>query len=471
MFLKTYTPGAISVLASQGASAIGGFVALFCLTNMLSKDDFGAYSFVFSLLIVLSTLGTLGLDRALLLKLAGEGGGDRRFRGRNLLMAALRICLPVSAGLALLLVLVAEPLASAMGSSVALWWLQALAVAIVPMTALVILKSWFQANHRISVSAVMPGVVDAIRALVVVLAFWAMAGKLGVAVAVMAGCTLPVLWLFAWSRGAAPDGPTRVDSRDLARGSVYALQRISETGFNQIDLILIGLVATDAVTAEFAVAARLAALADIGRMAITPTFLPRARLYLKDGNASGLADEYRMSQALALLVALAACFVMLVAGPTILSLFGSFGAAYAPLLILSAAFLAGAAAGPHLPYLTMTGTVQWPALIRLGALFVSGVGLVVVVPQWGAVGAAWVILGVSGLMHGAALFALWAKTGFWGLGGLLLLAAAIAVAGILAVAVGFAPAWAAIISLGLASLLVALPVAWRFRRRDAADVS
>ena len=119
----------------------------------------------------------------------------------------------------------------------------------------------------------------------------------------------------------------------------------------------------------------------------------------------------------------------------------------------------------------MTGSVQWPALIRVGALFASGVGLLAVVPHWGAEGAAWVILAISGLMHCAAVIALWAKTGFWGMGGSLVLATAVAMAGLLALAAGLAPAWIAVIALGIASVLVATPVARRFSQKDAADVS
>ncbi|MEL7461144.1 MAG: lipopolysaccharide biosynthesis protein [Pseudomonadota bacterium] len=471
MFLKTYTPGALGVLAAQAASALGGFVALYCLTNMLTKDDFGAYSFVFSVLIVLATLATLGLDRTLLLKLAGEGKGADGFRGRTLLMAALSVSGPVSCVIALGLWLTAAPLADAMGSDVADWWLRALAVAIVPMSALMLLRAWFQANHRVVVSAVLPGVVDVVRAVLIVVAFLAVAGKPGVALAVMGGVALPVLALFIWSRRGWAQGRDRIGRRDVSHGIVYAFQRISETGFNQIDLILVGLLATDAVTADFAVAARLAALVDTGRRAIVPTFLPRARLNLAEGKTGRLAEEYRMSQALAALAGVSACLVLVVAGPGILALFGSFEAAYLPLVLLSAAFLIGAAAGPHLPYLTMTGAVQWPALIRLGALLASALGLVIVVPDNGAIGAAWVVLGVSCLMHGAALLTLRAATGFWGMAAPLAGTVGGAVAGLVALAAGLVPVWVAALGLVAAGVAVGWPAVKRFGHSRAQNVS
>ncbi|MEO1238266.1 MAG: oligosaccharide flippase family protein [Pseudomonadota bacterium] len=471
MFFKTYSPGALGVIGSQAVNALAGFVALYCLTNMLSKDDFGAYSFVFSVIIVLSTLATLGLDRTLLLGLASEGDGSTRFMGRSLLLAALGRSLPLAALCALGVWWLAKPLAGAMGSDVAEWWLRALAVAILPMTALSLMRSWFQANHRVLVAAITPGLVNAVRTAFVVLAFFVAAGKPGVALAMIAGASVPAVALLVWSLTASRAGPSRIEGRDMSRGVVYALQRVSETGFNQIDLIFIGMVATDAVTAEFAVAARLAGLSDLGRMAIAPTFLPRARLHLASGAFSQLAAEYRLSQTIATVVALAACLVIMVAGPYVLGLFGGFEGAFVPLLILCATFLLGAMAGPHLPYLTMTGAVIWPALIRLGALGVSAVGLITLVPDTGAVGAAWVIIVAAALMHGAALCTLFLKTGFWAPSPRLAAAGGVGLLGVLCRAVDLVPTPIAACLLLLAAGLLGLALLRRDHQNVAHDAS
>ena len=449
--LKTYRPGAVSAVFSQAASALGGFMAFLFLANMLSKDDFGAYSFAFNVMLLLSILATLGLDRALLLHLSRRGDPAGPKRGLRLLLAAVGLSSVAALSFMPLIWVLAVPLGQAKGSDVVHWWLSALAPVILPMAVLLILRAWLQANHRFAVAAAMPGVADFLRALFIGLAFVFLAGKPGVALAVFAAFALPTLALVLLVPGAARDRECRLERGDVSRGVVYAFQRITESGLNLFDVIIIGLVASDAITAEFALAARLAALADTGRLAVTPTFLPRARLHHVSGDQAALGSEYRWVRLLSLLSALAVAVVMLLFGPAILSLFGGYDAAFQPLLLLVAGYVVTAACGPHFGYLTMTGEVRLPALIRVGGLILTGVGVAVAVPVMGALGAGFAILLALVAVNGAALAALWLKTTFPGgsvrVHGLTLIAVLV----LCAVALGgISPLLGAVVVLGVA---------------------
>lgn len=441
--LRLYTPGAIGAIGSQAASAAGGFAALLFLTNMLTKEDFGAYSFAFSVMILLSIVGTLGLDRSLLLKLAGQGDPRGQKRGGRLLLAALGLSALAAGSLVVLVWTGSSPLARAMDSDITEWWLNALALVILPMSALLILRAWFQANHRFAVSAAMPGAADLLRALLIGLAFVLGAGKAGVAGAVVAAFSLPAIALLVAARHSRRGSEHRVDGQDLSRGLVYMFQRVSEAGSSLIDLIIIGLIATETTTAEFAVAVRLASLADTGRLAVAPTFVPRARHNFASGNRDRLLAEFRMARLLALLVASLVGLVMLALGPAILSIFGGFGSAYGPLLVVTAGVLVTAASGPHIGYLTVTGEVHLPAVIRGTALILTAAGLVLVVPATGAFGAAFVILSIHLAVNASLLAALWLRTGFRGFSATVHGLTAISVGALCATALGWVGPWIA----------------------------
>ncbi|MDV4144319.1 lipopolysaccharide biosynthesis protein [Shimia sp. FJ5] len=453
--LKTYRPGALSALFSQGASALGGFLAFLFLANMLSKDDFGAYSFAFNVMILFSILATLGFDRTLLLHLSRDGDPRQPMRGSGLLLRTLGGSALASVGFMALIWGVSTPLAQAMQSEVVQWWLAALAPVVLPMAALLLLRAWFQANHRFAIAAAMPGVADFLRAMLIGVAFVAATGKIGVALAVVAAFTFPMVALMLGARNAQRSSGYRLTREDLSRGIIYAFQRITEAGQNLFDVIIIGLVASDATTAEFALAARLAVLTDIGRQAVHPTFLPRARLHLTTGDQTKIRSEYDWVRFLSLLGALAVAVFMLMFGPMILMLFGGYEAAFGPLVLMVGGYVVTAAGGPHLGFLTMTGEVRLPALIRVGGVVLTAIGIVIAVPQIGALGAGFAILLALIAVNIAALAALWWMTGFNGVSLRVLGFALVAVLTLCAVALD----WMAPIFGGMVVVVVGLCLA------------
>ena len=202
---------------------------------------------------------------------------------------------------------------------------------------------------------------------------------------------------------------------DIPRGLAFTFQKITDSGLNLIDIVAIGLVAADVVVAEYAIAVRFAGLCDIGRLALIPTFTPRVRRHLANRASESAAREYHFGRLIAFSAACSVAGVLAFVGQDLLSFFGGYQSAYGPMLVLAAGYVVNTGAGMHASYLAMTGEVRLPALIRVGGITVSIVGLTILTPAIGAVGAAFAILVSLLFMNAASLVVLWRRTRFVGL--------------------------------------------------------
>ena len=462
----SYLAGISAVAASTVASAAAGFASLWFLTQVLSKDLFGAYTFSMSVVMLLAIVGTMGLDRVLLLRVAALPTEAGVLRGSALARRVLAFGGAAALTLAVLLWLFADRVVAAGAPPEAHFWLRALAAAIVPVTLAWLAQAWFQANHRVSEATVLPGLVDLARAVLIGTVFMAGGGAAGVAAAVIAAACLPVAVLAWKSRIARRESePHRIAGEDFRLGVYFVLQNLSNQGLRYFDLVLVGLVTTAVITADYAVAARLAVLCDMGRLALKPTFTPRARRYLGSGASEGLAREYHLLRLGGLVFALAGSAGFVLFGEWLLSIFGPYASCYQPMLVLCAAYVVGAGAGMHSSYLAMSGEVRTSATIRLLSLALFVAALVVLAPRHGALGAAFAMLAAQVMANGVSLAMLRRRTGFVGVP---VSAAVVAGLSVLALCSGglgmVAGAWLAVILIGLAS--VAAAVEHQTRRVD-----
>ena len=410
--VSSYMSGAMAATASFAASGLAGFVSLYFLVQILSKEDFGAYSFAANVMMLASLLATLGLDRALLLRLAPLNTAKGKLAGRSLFLRTCMIATCAVAVLGFAIWVAAGRSGTTPHSDLAAWWMQALVAGLLPLTLLALARAWFQANHRVGDAAVMPGVADVARASMIAVAFALSLGKGGVALAFCLSAVLPLVILWLRARGQTDAAPADLPAAEVGRGLVFSSQRIADVGLYLIDIIIIGLVAADAVTAEYAIAARLAAMTDLGRLALIATFTPRVRMHFHANNSAALVSEYHRARLASFAIA---CFVaigMVLFGRQLLTLFGDFAQSYGPMMILVSGYVFTAACGLHASYLTMTGEVRLSALIRTIGLLIAVVGLAVLTPRFGALGAAIAItIAMSGI-NIASMFLLWRRTGF-----------------------------------------------------------
>ena len=349
---------------------------------------------------------------ALLLRLAPLETSKGMLTGRSLFLRTCLIATCVVALLSIALWFASEHNRSSLHPDLSAWWIKALILSLLPLTLLALCRAWFQANHKVGDAAVMPGVADVSRASMIALAFAFSLGKGGVAIAFSLSAVLPLVILGLRARGRTVAAPADLPASEIGRGLVFSGQRIVDVGLYLIDIIVIGLVATDAVTAEYAIAARLAAMTDLGRLALLATFTPRVRMHFHAENTAALVREYHRARLASFGIACLVAIGMVLFGRQLLAVFGDFSNSYGPMMILVSGYIFTAAGGLHASYLTMTGEVRLSALIRTIGVVVAVVGLAVLTPRLGALGAAIAItIAMSGI-NVASMLLLWRRTGF-----------------------------------------------------------
>lgn len=167
------------------------------------------------------------------------------------------------------------------------------------------------------------------------------------------------------------------------------LMAVIQELLNQVDLILLGLLSDATQAAHFAASMRLASLVTFGLMAVGTVSGPLIASAYNRNDLGELARIARMSARFSTIFALAIAAVLVVLGEPALGLFGpGFDAAYPALLVLLTGGLVNSITGAVGYLLTMTGREKAALGILAGALAVSVVSNLLLIPQLGAVGAA-----------------------------------------------------------------------------------
>ena len=165
------------------------------------------------------------------------------------------------------------------------------------------------------------------------------------------------------------------------------------TGMNmlsrQVSLIMVGSLADDSAAGLLGIGLRLSLLVRFGQMASNMIAAPLiAELYY--------AEEHRDLQRLLKMVAwgifvftLFAAGGLILCGPWLLEIFGSgFRAAYVPLIIIVVGQIINSLCGPVMYILQMTGRQSRAAVVVAGSMVVQLLLCLVLIPAWGALGAA-----------------------------------------------------------------------------------
>ena len=398
---KAYLAGAGAGLLARALSLVAAFGNLWLLTRILSKEQFAGYVFVMALLTWLAMVGTAGLDRTILFRLARQRDEPGALPGGPLVASALAAVVPFSTLLAVL-VAYAVPAAGWSPLPGLTFWLAALAPLLVLTCAGRVFEAWFVARSRVGPAVLIPAIGDIARTAALTIAFFALPTRYGVVTAVLAGALVPlVLWA-----AVAPLRTLRrgegIGRADVSYGMQAMLAKATNEGAHQIDVLMLGVLATAAATADYAVAARLAALVSVVKGLLAPVLAPRLARHAAAGEREALVAEYRQVQLVGLVAALACAAAFAGAGRLLLEIFEGYERSYPLLLILTAGYVVNAGFGSNAAYLTVTGHAGWTLAARLVLLAAIVVMNVVLIPRYGAMGAALsVALGmtaVNGLM-------------------------------------------------------------------------
>ena len=387
MHAGPYVTGTAAGLVARGVSLVSGVGNLWLLTQILAKEEFAGYVFVFALLTWLSMLGTAGLDRTVLYRLSQLDAAPGSLVGGSSIAGALIVVLPVSTAVAIVVALGTcfRDLGHLPGLG---FWLAALAPVVVATCLGRIFEAWFWARGRIAASLLVPATGDMARTIGLAVAFFLLPASTGVALAVNVAAVVPLLvWLYVAPLDSLRR-PTFFDREDLAYGVKAMLSKATNQGTHQLDVILIGILATATATADYAVAARLAAAVNVVKGLLATVLTPRLGRYRATGRRNAVLREFNQVRLIGLAAALVGASLFAGAGGPLLAIFGEYGESYPILMILIAGYVVSAGFGSNAAFLTIAGHAGWTLAARI-ALLLGIVGLnLVLIPMMGAMGAA-----------------------------------------------------------------------------------
>lgn len=381
-----YLTGAGGVLASRGISLVAGILSLWFLNQLLTTEDFAAYAVAMTVIILAGYTSGLGMERALILRIAGLEQHKGKLLGRTMMVRTLLVVLVLSCLSAIALVLVAQH--AEMAAAATTWrWIEKLAPAVPATAAGLVLTSWFQANHRIGTSELMQGLNDGARCLFFLAALTLGLGSGAVIAGAIAAAVLPSLTLSLLAKGRSLGPPEHFGIRNIWAGAQFLAMRLSQMGLRQLDIISIGFLGSGTETAHYVVASRVAAFATLGQETFASTYGPRARRHLAAGDMVTMAQEYHSARVFGFLAALLAALLFIVFGASVLRMFGDFEGGYPALLILVAGHLVNTSFGEQIIHMSMTGDLRLSVVNRLASVLLFAALLLVLVPDHGVIGA------------------------------------------------------------------------------------
>lgn len=384
---KAYFSGASGALTSRGLSVVAGMLSLWLLARILSTDDLAGYVAAMSLLVLLGHASGLGIERAMLLRITPGAHSNHVLAGRG--MAARTAALV--AVLSLCVALLAWGLTSGRANlpdNTTDEWIARLWPIIPGQALLLVLIHWYQANHWMGLSQVVPGVHDGLRSLAFAVVFAFGLGAGAVAAGAVLASVLPVLVLVCIAAGRSEAKPTLLRLSDIWSGVQFLAIRVATMGLRQIDVFVMGVAVGGLETAAYAIASRIGDIAQVGRQAFMQTYAPRARLHHTSGDGPAIAREFAATRTMSFLMTLAVSFAAIVFGVPALNLFGEFASGYPVLLLVLAGHVLTAGFGAHDVHMSMIDHLGIATINRIATFLLFLLLLLVLVPRFEGLGAA-----------------------------------------------------------------------------------
>jgi len=385
---RDYIAGAAAGLGGKFASLASGFLGLWLLNQILSKQQYGAYAFAMAGLQLLIIVATVGLDRSVLYRLSRLDAPVGELAAGGYVTWVLRAVALIGLVLAVMLAVGIRAVENPTDLPDLAAWVLGLAL-LIPLAGVgQVLIAWHQARGRVASALLVPRTGEIARVVFLLVAWLWIPSRAGVVGAVLLGAVTPlIVWRILVPRGALAR-PSRPQEGDIGYGVKLMLTALADRGVRRLDLLMIGVIASGVATAEYAVAAQIATVATLGNELLGPVFTPRMGRYFATGEREALRVEYDQNRILTLSLGIAGAILFVVAGRALLSIFGDYAGAYPILLILGAGYLVKIGFGATGRYLNMAGRANWSLTSTL-VLLVSMCALnLILIPRFGGIGAA-----------------------------------------------------------------------------------
>ena len=382
---------AVALVTRVAGVGLGYVVAIF-ISRLLGADGYGTYSIAMAWALLLVVPSRAGLDTAAL-KFAPiylERGEYSRLKGFVRFAAGSVLVTSVVAGLGVIVAARLGLTSIPAGASVAT------ALTIFPIAALGLVGTLLRAERRIFASQFYEQLLRPAVIIVLLLGAAALAVPISASMAVLFGAAGAFVALIAGGVNAvralplSGSGADYSDRREwLSLGGVLLATTVVQEALNQVDIVMLGYLASAREAGLFAAAWRVASLASFAVAAMTTVSGPLIASSYDKGDFDSLGRIARSTARIGFGAALLICVPLALIGGLILRLFGpEFPAAYPALLVLLVGSLANAFTGAVAYLMTMTGRHSHALAIFAGALGASVILNMLLIPQLSIVGAA-----------------------------------------------------------------------------------
>lgn len=393
-------------LAGSAVAAIAGFLLNVVVGQGLGVVAAGAFYVVVAVLTVGGTVARLGSDTGLVWALPRQRALQRPQDSRRIVAVAFAPVSAVGVVLALLLFLLADPLAGRLVEPAQSAELASLLRWGAPVLALVGPASLLIAGLRgmgsvTAYAAVQNLVIAGSRPAVVLVAVAAGGGLLGAllgwSLPLVAGVVLGALLLRRMlvrleraNPGVGPPQPLRAVASEFWRfASARSVAAIVEVAIVWADVLIVSALTGSREAGIYAAASRFITTGTLVEASLRIALAPMLSSRLAVGNLRGCSELYQVATQWIILLSWPLYIGLAAFADVLLSIFGTgFSDGATALRILALAMLVATAAGNSQTVLLMSGRSGWQ-LVNKSVLLALNIGLnVVLVPRWGVEGAA-----------------------------------------------------------------------------------
>ena len=383
---------ALLVLALRAAGAVAGVVVTGLLTRQLGPRGFGQLSLILSVAMLVSTVAELGTTYVTVAEMAARPGRRGELSAGFVALRAVAGCVMAAAGGIVLVLLLHGPDESADLAAVAV-------MASVPLAAISGLTVLHQARLRPEIPAGLSLGQSLLWLVAVILAgtFEAPLSFYGLAFLVTGLVQAASSWLTVrgevlwWSRSGS--AARSILSRSWPLGVATVLGAV----YYRLDAVLVFRLAGSTAAGFYLAAYRFLDVLQLAPIALVSVLLPLLSRTWARGNREGFESILCLAITVAAGIALPVAAGGIVAGGRVAV--AVLGAEFRPagdaLAVLLLAFVSIATGYVYAAMLVAVGQVRVLAVVAALAAFASVTADLLVIPVWGAVGAAWVTVGVE----------------------------------------------------------------------------
>lgn len=395
MIRRLMPPRFVSVMtafASKGATAAMLFLQSVVLSRFLGVEAMGVYFFAMAIYRIGESAAPFGIPMSAVREVGAAHATQSWQTIRSVAKQATLICLAfggLAAGAVLLgKSVIAGTFESPADAATALGWI---AFAILPGCGVMALTAVLRGLGHQGVANILGAMLVSIIATTSFMLWTHEDGYVGAIQSYIIGqaIALGVLGLFVWrlvrkGQGVAPVRHSLFDS-----APAFWIITLASFGNDSLGILLLGMLGSVADAGIFGVASRLALPLSFLSASVQAVYEPRFAGVMRSGTPDQLRREFHSSLKHSFGLAAAMLLLMAVLAEPLLGLFGKgFAAAEGPFVVMLVGLCIMAAFGPAGSFLAMTGKARYNAWIAIASLPALVVMNALLIPHFGAMGAA-----------------------------------------------------------------------------------